>query len=227
MWIRELAGPLFLYGLKGMELFKNIFDASSLLVDSHTRSDAQLDRFLSRCRGNIYYEGDAFEFVEELSKRLKDTPVTMTENTGDAFVENSVFISYASEDREYALKIKKKLEEKCLPVWLDQFQLESGDSYDVKIENNIRKSSLFLAILSQTTANSTKPRYFRKEWNIAADEAKKRTPKIPFIHPIAIDDVTPCDNILDAINKVTWKHAPQGDLNPDDLDYLLDLMIQL
>ncbi len=217
----------FLYGLKGTELFNNVFDASSLLVDSHTRNDAQLDRFLSRCRGNIYYEGDAFKFIDELNNHLKTTPVSTTENNGDVFVENSIFISYASEDREYALKIKKKLEEFSLPVWLDQYQLESGDSYDVKIENNIRKSSIFLAILSQTTAKISKPRYFRKEWNIAADEALKRKPKIPFIHPIAIDDVTPSEDFLDAINKVTWTYAPRGELSDANLNHLLDIMEQL
>lgn len=217
----------FLYGLKGTGLFNNIWNASSLLADSCTKNDLQLHSFLSRCKGNIYYEGGAIEFVNELSRHLKDNPITLDENDNEIFEENSIFISYASEDREYALKIKKKLEEKCLPVWLDTKQLELGDAYDVKIEKNIRKCSLFLAIISQTTATVIEPRYFRKEWRIAANEALKRTPKVPFICPIAIDDVKPCNNILKEINNVTWEQAPKGVLSETQLNHILELIQQL
>lgn len=217
----------FLFGLKGAELFSNIWDASSLLADSHTRNDTQLDRFLSRCRGNIYYEGGAIEFVDELCKRLENTPAVPSEREGDTFEKGSIFISYASEDKEAALKVKRRLESFSLPVWLDKFRLESGSDYDVRIENNIRNSALFIPILSQTTAQTAEPRYFRKEWNIAADQSLRSSPKIPFIHPIAIDDVEPCDNIPSAINKVHWIHAPSGELNECDVDRLIDLIAQL
>lgn len=217
----------FLYGLKGAELFSNIRDASSLLADSYTRTDSQLDRFLSRCRGNIYYEGGAAEFVEELCKRLGNMPLSVPEADGDAFEKGSIFISYASEDREAALRIKKLLEAFSLPVWLDRFRLESGDDYDARIERNIRESTLFIPILSQTTACVTEPRYFRREWNFAADEALCRSPKIPFIHPVAIDDVKPCDNILGAINKVHWITAPDGNLAEHEIDRLIDMIAQL
>ncbi|MCR4805257.1 MAG: toll/interleukin-1 receptor domain-containing protein [Clostridia bacterium] len=217
----------FLFGLKGSGLFSNIWDASSLLADSHTRTDSQLDRFLSRCRGNIYYEGGAAEFVDELCGRLDNTPLSVPESECDAFEKGSIFISYASEDREAALKVKRRLEALSLPVWLDQHMLESGADYDELIENNIRNSSLFLPILSRTTARETGPRYFRKEWNIAADQALRSSPKIPFIHPIAIDDVEPCDGILDAVNRVHWIHAAGGELQESDIDRLIDLVAQL
>ena len=217
----------FLYGLKGAELFSNIWDASSLLADSHTRNDVKLDRFLSRCRGNIYYEGGAIEFVDELCKRLEKSSVASSYDEGDTFEKGSIFISYASEDREAALKVKRRLESFSLPVWLDKFRLESGSDYDARIESNIRNSALFIPILSQTTAQTTEPRYFRKEWNIAVDQSLRSSPKIPFIHPIALDGVEPCDNIPGAINKVHWIHAPGGELNECDIDRLIDLIAQL
>ncbi len=217
----------FLFGLKGAELFSNIWDASSLLADSHTRNDTQLDRFLSRCRGNIYYEGGAMEFVDELCKRLEDAPAVPSEREGDTFEKGSIFISYASEDREAALKVKRQLENLSLPVWLDKFKLGSGEKFDERIENNIRSSSLFLPILSNRAAHATGPRYFRKEWNIARDHALRCSPKIPFIHPIAIDDVEPCDDILDVINRVHWIHAQGGLLNENDIDRLIDLIAKL
>ena len=218
----------FLFGIKGPGLFSNFEDASSLLADSHTKSDLQLDRFLSRCKGNIYYEGGAIDFVDELSKRLNITSVyTPLENETDSYEDGSIFISYASEDREVALQIKTQLESYSLPVWMDKFELESGDPYEAKIANNIKKSSLFLPILSETTANTIEPRYFRKEWNIAAEAALMSSPKIPFIHPIAIDNVKPCDNIPDYINKLHWIHAPNGVLSESDVDHLVDLITKL
>ena len=217
----------FLFGLKGAELFSNIWDASSLLADSHTRNDIKLDRFLSRCRGNIYYEGGAMEFVDELCKRLEGSHFTPSDGDGDAFEKGGIFISYASEDREAALKVKRRLESFSLPVWLDKFRLESGSDYDVRIEDNIRNSALFIPILSQTTAQTTEPRYFRREWSIAVDQSLKSSPKIPFIHPIALDGVEPCDNIPNAINKVHWIHAPGGELAECDIDRLIDLIAQL
>jgi hypothetical protein len=216
----------FLYGLKGQGLFSNIWDASSLLADSHTPEDKQLDCFLSRCRGNIYYEGGACEFVDELMKRIKDVPVVDSGDRGDVFEKGSIFISYASEDRAVALRIKQCLESYNLPVWLDKFQLESGDFYDEKILRNIKNSSLFLPILSKTTATVTEPRYFRKEWFVASEMATMRSPKMPFIHPVAIDGVEPCDNMPEFINKIHWMKAPDGVLEPKDVDRLLELIVQ-
>ena len=186
-----------------------------------------MDRFLSRCKGNIYYEGGAIEFVDQLCRRWSNESVVTQVNDGDTYEKGCIFISYASEDRDAALKVKRSLENLSLPVWLDKFKLDSGTAYDERIEHNIRNCSLFLPILSRRTVQATGPRYFRKEWNIAVDQALRCSPKIPFIHPVAIDDVEPCDSILDGINKVHWIHAPDGVLGEHDIDGLIDLIAQL
>jgi hypothetical protein len=217
----------FLLGLKGAELFSNIWDASSLLADSHTRNDVELDRFLSRCKGNIYYEGGAIEFVNELCDRLEKTPLSISDADGDTFEKGSIFISYASEDKLAALKIKQRLESFSLPVWMDKFRLESGCDYDDRIKSNIQNSSLFIPLISQSTSQITEPRFFRKEWNIAIEQSLQSSPKIPFIHPVAIDDVKPSDNIPNAINKLHWISAPDGELQENDIDHIMDLISQL
>lgn len=216
----------FLYGLKGQGLFSNVQDESGLLADSHPPEDGQLNRFLSRCRGYIYYEGGALDFVEELGRRMQGAPVLESDDNGEEFESGSIFISYASEDRSVALKVKQCLESYNLPVWMDKFQLKSGDAYDEKIARNIKNSSLFLPILSKTTATVTESRYFRKEWVLASDVAMMRSPKVPFIHPIAIDSVAPCDNIPEFINQRHWITAPDGVLAAEDVDRLRELIVQ-
>lgn len=210
-------------GLQGEEVFFNR-DFNSLLADTKVKNDSQLVRFLSRCGGNIYC-GTGVDFVGELCKRLEECPIKLQETCNESFKQRSIFISYAHEDREAALRIKSKLEEYSLNVWIDEKRLKSGDAFDKKIPQYIPQSTLFLAIISQKMANDFEDRYYRKEWTIAADHAPKCSPIIPFIHPIAIDDLQPpCDNFIPAINTVTWMRAPDGNISVTDLTYLLELI---
>lgn len=215
----------FLFGLKGDRLFANVWDASSLLADSKTPEDGRLDSFLSRCRGNIYFEGGAAEFTNELVRRLgRDAEDTLDGESDNAFETDSVFVSYASEDREAALAVKRRLESFGFPVWLDLSELKSGDAYDAKIARNIRKASFFLPLLSRTTNTTLAPRYFRREWALAEKEAGKRSPLRPFVHPVAIDDVKPdCENLPDFLNALQWISAPGGALPDAALDHLVEL----
>ena len=217
----------FLFGLKGPAMFSNIWDANSLLADSRTPGDLQLDRFLSRCHGNIYYEGGAADFVDELCCRMGEAPALSGDDGESPFEENSIFLSYASEDREAALLAKQRLEAFGLPVWLDKSELKSGEAYDAKIARNIRNASFFLPLLSKTTAQTVEPRYFRREWTLATEEATKRSPKLPFIHPVAIDDVAPCDAFPESFNRLHWIAAPDGNMQDADVDRIIELAAQL
>ncbi len=214
----------FLIGLKAKNLFSNQDDYNSLLADSCTKCDEPLQNFLSRCGGNIYYKGNATDFIDKLSKYIKKNPIRTLKNK---FNINSIFISYAHEDFDSAWEIKQTLEKFNLPVWLDEERLYLGDDIDAIIEENIKNSSLFLAILSKNTVNDPKSRYFRKEW----DWAIKNAPSLPadrhFINPIAIDDVTPCSSINPYINNLKWAHAPNGKLDKRDCDRLLKILTKL
>ena len=204
----------FLYGLKGKGLFSNL-ESSSLLADSYAPTDLHICSFLERCRGNIYYKGGAAEFINELSTRLSQSQIFINPDNEREFMRDDVFISYATEDRAVALKIKSQLESVGISVWLDKYQLESGQDYERRINENIQNSSFFLPILSQTTATVRERRYFRKEWYWAEQEALTRSPLLPFVHPIAIDGVAPCDSINAYINKVHWVSAQDGKLDEE------------
>jgi hypothetical protein len=62
-----------------------------------------------------------------------------------------VFISYASQDAEAAMRIRDALREAGLEVWFDQSELRGGDAWDASIRKKIKECTLFIPIISATT----------------------------------------------------------------------------
>lgn len=68
-----------------------------------------------------------------------------------------VFISHASEDkREFVRPLAKKLMDKGLDVWYDEFSLKLGDSLRQSIELGISEASYGIVVLS--------PNFIKKSW---------------------------------------------------------------
>lgn len=70
-----------------------------------------------------------------------------------------VFISYASEDREYALALRRALAEQKISVWMDVDVLRLGDDILRSIDDGIRQSSHAILLLS--------PHYIQKRYPTA------------------------------------------------------------
>lgn len=185
---------------KGDQLFTQ--GSRGVMADQASRNDAPFVMFLER-RQTAIYEGDAVQFVNELHRRWTEKfppqastdasaqPVTTAPQIPD-FKLDSVFLSYASEDREDALRVKQAFDEAGVDVWFDQSALESGDDYRRKVETNIENCSCFVPLISRHTATLEK-RFFRREWSKAIHEAEEFPPGYPFIQPILLDD-TPLDS---------------------------------
>jgi CHASE2 domain-containing sensor protein len=101
--------------------------------------------------------------------------------------EGAIFISYAREDLAAVRTLKSSLDAAGLTVWFDFDQISAGDSFDLKIRNNIKRCSLFLPVLSRNTEARSEG-FFRREWNYALDRALGIAPEVPFIIPVAVDD---------------------------------------
>src|SRR5579859_2851757 len=180
----------FLRATKGDELYTQ--GSRGVIADRGSRRDQDFVMFLER-RKTAVYTGDGIAFVEELHRRWMDqfgakaaaepAPAAIPAAQPDA-----EFLSYASEDRQVALRVKQAFDDAGVDVWYDQRALESGDDYRVKIEKNIESCSYFVPLLSKNTAGDER-RFFRLEWFKAIDEMKFRPPEFPFIQPIRIDDV--------------------------------------
>jgi hypothetical protein len=187
-----------------------------LVADQKTVNDSNLCQFLQRKNILIFPEPDPCRFVDELHEKwtarfgVEDNPVVKPV----LFAPEAVFLSYASEDRETVLRLKKKLESAQLPVWYDQQQLDYGDQYKNKISANIRKCSVFIPVISKHT-DTIEPRFFWWEWHKAMEEAEYRSPKYPFILPVVIDDTGyDAPHIPEDFKKCHWHRLTNG--VPDD-----------
>lgn len=189
----------FLYGLKKERLFSNSY-MNSLFADSHAPADSKMDSFLSRSKGNIYYGGNASTFIDELCRRFQNyrqetkPPAILATSEQDEFKPNSIFISYASEDKEVAFAIMQRLDEAGWPVWLDKVKIPWGADWADEIKQNIHRCSHFIPLLSHhsTRINPCSPgRWFIREWNYAREERISRPDNNHFILPVNIDNCDP------------------------------------
>lgn len=91
-----------------------------------------------------------------------------------------VFISYASEDKEFARKIVADLKKEGIDTWFDEYELHAGDSIHNKLEEGINSSQWYLQILSP---NSIKSEWTTKELEkfIEVEKERKRKMIIPII----------------------------------------------
>lgn len=71
-------------------------------------------------------------------------------------VKWDLFISYANEDRDFAIELVNELEKFGLNVWYDNRNLKIGDNLVRKINNGLNNSKFGLVILSEN--------FFLKEW---------------------------------------------------------------
>ncbi len=76
-----------------------------------------------------------------------------------------IFISYAREDEEAALKIYGDLKSRGFKPWLDKIDLLPGEHWRSAITCAIKNSSFFLALLSTSSIN--KKGFVQKEWVFA------------------------------------------------------------
>ena len=65
-----------------------------------------------------------------------------------------VFISHSSTDKKFVRLLKNCLNENCIQTWLDEDQLDLGDSLRSKLDEAIDESSHFVIVLSPASISS-------------------------------------------------------------------------
>src|ERR1700730_16173342 len=80
----------------------------------------------------------------------------------------SVFLSYASEDRQAARLLRDALPGFGLEVWYDESELGGGEAWDQKIRRQIRECDYFMPLVSAQTEARLEG-YFRREWRLAVE----------------------------------------------------------
>lgn len=106
-----------------------------------------------------------------------------------------VFISYAHEDREVAIRIYKDLKSyQDLEPWLDIECLLPGQDWRAEIANAMKRSDYFLALLS--TRSVTKRGFVQKELREALDLLQEFPEGQIFVIPIRLNDcVVPSEQL--------------------------------
>ena len=168
-----------------------------VVADTAARTDEGLILFLDHFSTRTRVLTDTpQDFVDELHRRWleragegPDPNSASSEVTGRR--DGSVFISYASEDREYAAALRDALEAAGMEVWFDRDDLRAGDHWKTEIAAGLDSCSLFIPIVSVHT-RTVGGRYFRTEWSHATEAVKRRPESQRFLMPLAIDD-TPED----------------------------------
>jgi hypothetical protein len=186
------------------------------IVDDHTVRNQDLVLFLRQAKISVFAHGGTVEFVDELCRRWEERHPggreipTPTEPEPADGTPGGIFLSYASEDRDAVLELKRRLEEFGLEVWFDQRRLEAGDVYERKIQRNIEACSFFFPIVSASSCGRLEG-YYRKEWYWAIERSRRFDGSFPFIQPIVIDD-TPYEaaGVPDEFSDRHWQRFPGG-----------------
>jgi len=126
----------------------------------------------------------------------------------------SVFLSYASDDREAARAIGDALTSFGLDVWLDQSELGGGDAWDQKIRKQIRECVYFMPIISARTEARIEG-YFRREWRLAVERTLDMADDHLFLLPVVIDDTNEAQaRVPEKFLTVQWLRLPGGRPTP-------------
>lgn len=128
--------------------------------------------------------------------------------------QSSVFISYASEDRQAARLLREALEGYGLDVWYDESALSGGEAWDQKIRRQIRECTYFMPVVSTQTERRHEG-YFRREWRLAVERTLDMADGHLFLLPVAIDDTDQNGaRVPETFLTVQWLKIPGGKPTP-------------
>jgi len=118
---------------------------------------------------------------------------------------SKVFISYAREDLKNAQRLYKELKRVGIEAWIDQENILPGQNWKKSIQEAIKNSKYFIALMSKASINKTGfvQMELKQALNILDDYPESHT----FILPVRLDECSPNHEKL---RKIHWL-----DLYPD------------
>ncbi len=122
----------------------------------------------------------------------------------------TVFLSYASADREAARILKDALLTFGLEVWYDESELGGGEAWDQKIRKQIRECDYFMPLISGQT-EARHEGYFRREWRLAVERTLDMADDHAFLLPVVIDDTAQSGaRVPEKFFTIQWLRVPGG-----------------
>ena len=126
----------------------------------------------------------------------------------------TVFLSYASADREAARALRDALPTFGLEVWYDESELGGGELWDQKIRKQIRECDYFMPLISAQTEARLEG-YFRREWRLAVERTLDMADDHPFLLPLVVDDTSQAGaRVPEKFFTIQWLRVPAGRPTP-------------
>jgi len=144
----------------------------------------------------------------------------------------NIFISYNSQNEDFAELVKMKLEKESFQVWKDTSQIGIGTEWRNEIDQGLLNCDVVIVLLNQI---STKSPYVTYEWAFALGNGKTIIPVLTEdceVHPrINVlqyldfkDSKRPWEKLIERITKIkqTGNKIKVADLTVDELEKLIN-----
>lgn len=105
-----------------------------------------------------------------------------------------IFLSYAHEDADAALKLYKEISANGYPVWLDQKALLPGQRWKDEVARAILDSAGFIALISEKSVD--KRGHVQDELRQGLDVFAKVPVNQIYLIPVRLQDVKPVERVL-------------------------------
>lgn len=107
---------------------------------------------------------------------------------------STIFISHSSSDKPFVRRLAVDLLQEGLPIWLDDWELEIGDSLIQRIYDGIDGGSYFILVISSASLSSG---WVAKEMTAALVKEEQISKR--FLIPILLDDSRPPLQVADRL----------------------------
>lgn len=138
------------------------------------------DKYISRMSASKRNDllSEAYLIELELSSRMINGKFNKSRR-------KKIFISYTSDDRDFARTLAVELKEAELNPWLDEWEIRVGDPIIQKVSSGLKKTSLLILILSKKSIQS---KWVENEWQ--AKYWEEISKKKVYVLPVLLE---PCE----------------------------------
>jgi TIR domain len=118
----------------------------------------------------------------------------------------TVFLSYASPDRDRVGPYADALESHGFNVWVDYKRLKAGQNWNFEIRRELEKAAVIVVFISNNSVD--RRGYVQREIKLSLDKAEEKLVGDIFIIPVLLDEDTP---IPDQIRHLQCVNASEPD----------------